>query len=196
MRVAVSGTHCCGKSTLIDEFLLAHPEFTHEPEPYAVLEEEYGEVFAAEPSQDDFFRQLEFNVDRLRLYKPGERVIFERSPVDFLAYMLALNDLRRGEKTTRLIEMSLDLLTDAISFLDLIVFLTLDDEDGIVISDSEDAQLRGAVNSRLMDILNDDQFDLFSSHRPLVVQAMGSTAQRLRTLENVLGAQPAEGKAE
>ena len=42
MRVAISGTHACGKSTLIDEFLLVHPEFTHEPEPYTVLDEDYG----------------------------------------------------------------------------------------------------------------------------------------------------------
>ncbi|MEP7274548.1 MAG: hypothetical protein ABI882_23865, partial [Acidobacteriota bacterium] len=70
MRVAISGTHSCGKSTLVDEFLLVHPDFTHEPEPYTVLEEDYGEVFAAEPSPEDFFRQLEFNIDRLRSYQP------------------------------------------------------------------------------------------------------------------------------
>lgn len=87
MRVAVSGTHCCGKGTVIDEFLLTHPDYAHEPEPYAALEEDYSEVFAAEPSLDDFHRQFEFNVDRLRRYRPGERVIYERSPADFLAYM-------------------------------------------------------------------------------------------------------------
>ena len=47
MRVAVSGTHCCGKSTLIDAFLLTHSDFAHEPEPYTALTEDYGEVFAA-----------------------------------------------------------------------------------------------------------------------------------------------------
>jgi hypothetical protein len=28
MRIAIFGTHCCGKSTLIDEFLHAHLELT------------------------------------------------------------------------------------------------------------------------------------------------------------------------
>lgn len=188
MRVAVSGTHCCGKSTLIDEFLLAHPDFTHEPEPYTTLEEDYGEVFAAEPSPDDFYRQLEFNVERLRRYQPGERVIFERSPVDFLAYLLALNDARRGEDATRLIESSLGIVKDAIQFLDLIVFLPLNDKNGIVMSDSEDPELRSAVNCRLVGIFNDDDFNLLTSHRPVVLEAMGSTAHRLRMLESALGA--------
>jgi AAA domain-containing protein len=195
MRVAVSGTHCCGKSTLIDEFLLAHPDFIHEPEPYTVLLEDYGEVFAAEPSPDDFYRQLEFNVERLRLYKRGQRVIFERSPVDFLAYLLALNDVRRGEGTARLIERSLGMVMDAIQLLDLIVFLSLNDEDGRVMSDSEDPELRSAVNCRLVGIYNDDDFSLFTSRRPVVLEAMGSTAQRLRMLESALRAQLAEWEA-
>ena len=46
MRIAVSGTHCSGKSTLINEFLAAHPEFTYEPEPFVTMVEEYGEEFS------------------------------------------------------------------------------------------------------------------------------------------------------
>jgi len=54
MRIAVSGTHGVGKSTLIEEFLRAHPDFVHEPEPYVVLVEDYGEEFSAEPCPEDF----------------------------------------------------------------------------------------------------------------------------------------------
>src|ERR1700730_8160518 len=68
MRVAISGTHCSGKSSLINEFLLAHPDFAHEPEAYEALQEDYGQTFAADPSAEDFHRQLEYNVGRLRQY--------------------------------------------------------------------------------------------------------------------------------
>ncbi|HWN97709.1 MAG TPA: hypothetical protein VNS63_00395 [Blastocatellia bacterium] len=194
MRVAVSGTHCCGKSMLIDEFLLTHPDFAHEPEPYTVLEEDYGEVFAAEPSAEDFYRQLEFYVDRLRSYSSAQRVIYERSPVDFLAYLLALNDLRRGEHSKRLVEESLGMVMDAVQFLDLIVFLPLNDEDGILMPDAEDPELRSAVNSLLIGIFADDDFDLFASHRPAIVEVTGSTAQRRRMLEIALGRLQAKAK--
>jgi CBS domain-containing protein len=184
MRVAISGTHCCGKSTLIDEFLAAHPDFAHEPEPYTVLQEEYGEVFSAEPSAEDFYRQLEFNVDRLRSHNAGERVVYERSPADFLAYLLALRDLRRDEDTSQLIETSLAVVMDAIRLLDLVVFLPVDDEDGIMMS--EDPELRTAVNRRLVGIFSEGDFDFLSSHRPVVLEARGSTVQRLRILESAL----------
>jgi len=186
MRVAVSGTHCSGKSTLIDEFLLSHPEFVHEPEPYTTLVEDYGEVFAAEPSADDFYRQLEFNVSRLRNYQPGQSVIFERCPVDFLAYLLALKNLRRSNSDTELIEKSLAKVIGTISFLDLIVFLPLNDEDPIETVDEEDPELRCEVDCRLEAVYNDGDLNLFSLYRPLVVEARGSTSQRMAIFDNAL----------
>jgi AAA domain len=186
MRIAISGTHCCGKSTLIDEFLVAHPGFTHEPEPYVVLQDDYGELFAAEPSADDFYKQLEFNAGRLHRYHSGARVIFERSPADFLAYLLALNDLRRDEDAARLTDMALPAVRHALQFLDLIVFLPLNDVGVDAISDSEDPELRDAVDSRLVEIFNDDALDLFKADRPVILEAGGSTSRRLRLLDRTL----------
>jgi hypothetical protein len=186
MKVAVSGTHCCGKTTLIERFLLAHPDFAHEPEPYIVLQEDYGDVFAAEPSAEDFYRQLEFNIDRLQEYPSGERVIFERSPVDFLAYLLALKEVGRGESATGLIQGALDMVKEAIQHLDLIVFLPLNDEDGMGMPESEDPELRSAVNDCLVGLFNEGDFNLFTLQRPIVLEAIGSTAQRLRMMESAL----------
>jgi hypothetical protein len=190
MRIAVSGTHCCGKSTLVDEFLLAHPNYAHEPEPYTALVEDYGEEFSADPCVDDFYRQLEFNVDRISHHSSGERVIYERSPVDFLAYILALKDLKRDEVDSGLFKTALGLVVGAIRNLDLIVFLPVDDAECIDVPDSEDPKLRKAVDARLIAILDGDEFGVVSSGNTAVVEARGSTAQRLRMLENAMQSTP------
>lgn len=185
MRIAISGTHCCGKSTLIEEFLLAHPDFAHEPEPYEALQDEHDETFAAEPLAEDFYRQLEYNVSRLRLHGLGERVIYERCPADFVAYMFALTKLGRDPDVARVLAKSLEMAEDAISLLDVIVFLPnrdLDDEVG----DSEDLKLRGAVDRRLESILVDDDMRWFESNHPRVVLAAGTTAQRLQIIEDAI----------
>jgi hypothetical protein len=181
MRIAVSGTHCCGKSTLIAEFLARHPEFAHEPEPYAMLQETYGETFAAEPSVDDYFQQLEFNVERLKQYKADDRVIYERSPIDFLAYVLVLYELQREKQACWFVERSLAIASRAVQLLDLIVFLPLDDDEEFI--DSEDPELRAAVNNRLVGIFCDAEFNLFENNRPCILEARGSTAQRLSMVE-------------
>jgi len=172
MRIAVSGTHCTGKSTLIDEFLWTHPEFAHEPEPYAVMVEDLGEEFAAEPCVEDFHRQLEFNINRLQQHAPGERVIYERCPIDFLAYIDAL-----GPKS---VEALIDRVSDAMRNLDLIVYLRLND----TAPESDYPKLQKAVDRRLGAIFRDDEFGALSSYSAIIVEASGSTAQRLRIIES------------
>lgn len=186
MRIAVCGTHCVGKTTLIDAFLSVHRDFDLEPEPYLALVEDYGEDFSSEPCVDDFYRQLEFNVDRLRLHPSGDRVIYERSPVDFLAYILALGDLKRDAVDSGLFEVALGLVLDGIRHLDLIVFLTLDGAVDIEAPVAEDLKLRKAVDSRLVAILDGDEFGVVSSGSVAVVEATGSTAQRLHTVEDAM----------
>lgn len=178
MRIAVSGTHCTGKSTLIEEFLQAHPDFVYEPEPYIVLLEEFGEEFSAEPCVEDFIRQLHFNIDRLREHKRGARVIYERCPIDFLAYIDALD--------SRAAQASLGLVSDAIHNLDLIVYLPLDHT--IDVPQDEFPKLRESVDRRLNAIFNDDDFWIMTSSDVVVLEATGSLKQRLRILEKALAA--------
>lgn len=165
MRIAVSGTHGVGKSTLIEEFLRLHPEFEHEPEPYEVMVDDYGEEFSAEPRVEDFLRQLEFNLERLGQHARDEKVIYERCPLDFLAYINALD--------SSVSDALMERISDAMRQLDLIVYLPLDDA-----SDGEYPKLRRAMDHQLSEIL--------TSTNVAVVEATGSSAQRLRIVENAL----------
>jgi hypothetical protein len=185
MRVAISGTHCCGKSTLIDQFLLAHPDFVHEPEPYEALQEEYGETFAADPGAEDFYQQLVYNVGRLSQYGSGERVIYERCPADYLAYMFALADLGRDREAFRVVENSLEMAEEAIHLLDVVVFLPANDLHTEA-PDSEDPELRSAVDVRLEGILIDDDLGWFESNHPVALKAAGTTTQRFQTIESAV----------
>ncbi|HEX6047519.1 MAG TPA: ATP-binding protein [Pyrinomonadaceae bacterium] len=169
MRIAVSGAHCVGKSTLIDAFLSVHPEYAHEPEPYTVMVEDYGEEFSAEPCVEDFHRQLEFNIERLGRHAPGENVIYERCPIDFIAYMDVLDPNNIAP-----------LLEPISRHLDLIIYLPIEQDDD---DNAEYPKLRKAVDRRLSAILLDD--DLAIVNIP-VIEARGSTARRLEILETAI----------
>lgn len=175
MRIAVSGTHCVGKSTLIDEFLRLNPDFAHEPEPYTTLVEDFGEEFSAEPCVEDFRRQLEFSIQRLTMHAPGEKVIYERCPIDFLAYIGALEPH------------SLEPLPGTVSavmdHLDLIAYLPIEQDDTF---DAEFPKLRRAVDRRLRAILLDEDLGIVL---PPVVEAGGSTTQRLHTIKRAMESQ-------
>lgn len=169
MRIAISGTHSVGKSTLIDEFLHVHPDYIHEPEPYTTLVEDFGEEFSAEPCVDDFLQQLEFSINLLAKHDRDENVIYERCPLDFLAYIEAFEPGRAQD-----IHEWLGPISTALTHLDLIVYLPIEND-----SDAEYPKLRKAVDRRLNAILLDDELGILSTP---VVEATGSTAQRLRII--------------
>ena len=177
-RIAISGTHRIGKSTLIEEFLRGHPEFFHEPEPYEVLVEDYGEEFSAQPTADDYYRQLKFNIERLHRHQVGEKVIYERCPVDFLAYILALRDLKTEVVDVSFVDRVVEMVLDAIQHLDLIVFLPLEEADN-----NESVKLRSAANSQFVDLLVNDEFGIVRSGLVDIIGASGTTTERLRILE-------------
>jgi hypothetical protein len=149
-----------------------HPEFVHEPEPYTVLVEDLGEELSDEPNVEDFRRQLEFNIARLWQHAHGEKVIYERCPIDFLAYIDALEP--------REVQALLKPVSKAMQHLDVIVYLPLDDELTI---ESEYPKLQKAVDRRLNTMLLDDELGIISAR---VLEAKGSTVQRLRILEDAV----------
>lgn len=181
MRIAVSGTHCSGKSTLIDDFLAAHPDYLHEPEPYEWMDDASGEVGA-----DDFYRQLEVSVARLRGHGSGSRVIAERSPLDFLAYLLALTDLGRSGRDCELTASAAELAAEGMANIDLLVVLPLNARDGIAAPESEDPELREAMNDRLLDLITTDPYSLFGSGRTHIIEVHGNRHERLRALEQAV----------
>ena len=183
MRIAVSGTHCTGKSTLIDEFLRVYPDFVHEPEPYTVLVDELGEEFSAEPRVDDFLRQLEFNIGRLKEHGREERVIYERCPIDFLAYVECLSQthpLPRGGTDP----IPLDVILPAVSeCLDVIIYLPIDKTIDV---DDDFPKLRRAVDRRLSEIYHEDDLGIISAAGLTIIEATGPVENRLRTIEAAL----------
>jgi hypothetical protein len=182
MRIAIAGTHCSGKSTLVHDFLAVHRDYVHEPEPYEWLEDVYGEAAAEEPTAEDFYRQLELCVERLRGYGRGANMIAERSPLDFLAYITALHDLGRSGRDCALTASAAELAAEGMAQLDLLAVLPLNARDGIIAPESEDLELRDAMNDRLLDLIATDEYALLAGGRPRVIEVQGSPQQRLRML--------------
>ena len=183
MFIAISGTHGSGKSSLVEAFLASHPEYFYEAEPYEVLEELHGETFSAEPSSEDFFIQLEFSESSIKAHSDDELVLFERCPLDYIAYMRALVDLKRETSNFNLLERSIDLAKGVIDRLDLIAYLPADETEN-EIPEEEDLELRTAMDRNLAAILLKDDLRIFTGPKPIILELNGSVLQRLQVLES------------
>src|ERR1700721_930060 len=89
MRVGISGTHGTGKTTLA-EALCAHlPGHVVADEPYCLLEEE-GHEFGFPPSLEDYRALAARSVRSLTSPPLLGGTVFDRTPLDYLAYMAAI----------------------------------------------------------------------------------------------------------
>jgi hypothetical protein len=184
MRIAVSGTHGSGKSTLIDDFVDVRPDYDHEQEPYWALVQQ-GVPFADGPAMDDLELQLEQGIDMILACAAEPRVIFDRCPIDFIAYLEVLGE-REGIEWTPTGKL-LARMERAMASLDLLVFLPLSVPDDIR-SRIEFPRLRADVDARLKQIVRDDTLGFFEQERPRRLELRGTRAERLRAMVSAVGA--------
>ena len=159
MRIAVSGTHFSGKSTLVEELSAVLPGYLTVEEPYYLLMEE-GHEF-------DFELQLERSIELLSGGEPD--VIFDRCPVDMLGYLLVLAEDFHLKKWLPHVQAAIDTL-------DLIVFLPVEERDRIDLPSSQDAGFRLDVDQKLKEIFLEDALDLEME----VVEVTGALHERVK----------------
>jgi len=151
MRIAISGTHFSGKSTLVEALSDVLPQYTTVEEPYHLLAEE-GYEFAELPSIEDFELMLERSIENLD--ESAQNVIFDRCPADILGYLLSHIDVEAFD-----IEGWLPRIRFAIRKLNLIVFLPIEKPDRIVLPVSQSAEYRQRVDEKLQEIIMENTFD-------------------------------------
>ena len=181
MRIAVTGTHGVGKTTLIGDFLELHRAYQHVPEAYWELVEQ-GVVFPEEPSVDGFLEQLEHSIATILGLAAEPDLVFDRCPLDFIAYLEAVG-ARTGDgwmPAGRLLAR----VEAALATLDLIVLVPLERRD-FGASAVDRPKLRRAVDARLKGMVRDDALGLLG-RGPRVVVIGGSRRERVAALNRAL----------
>jgi hypothetical protein len=174
--IVVSGTHASGKTSLIDEFAAAHAAFEVWPDPHELLDE------IASRAGGSFNAQLQLTASRLMAADRRASVIAERGPIDFLAYLDALEVLGRPERAPGLFSRGVEICREAMAKVDLLVLLPLDGRNPIHVPDDEDPELRLAMNEALLELAEDE--DLTGG--ATVVELNGTPPERLARLEMVV----------
>jgi len=173
MRIAVSGSHATGKSTLALELTRHFPDMTAVEESYHLLTEQ-GHAFGDPPTLEDFELLFDHSVATLAAAH-SEPVIFDRSPADYLAYIAALS---RGAVLPGLVRAT----TAALATLDLVVYVPVERPDRV--HAPEAPRLRRRVDALLRDMLVNQAWGFAVP----VVEARGTLNQRTAQLVTRLGA--------
>lgn len=170
MRIAVSGTHFSGKSTLVGALEKKLEGYSAVDEPYFLLEQE-GYNFSDPPVVEDFEEQFWYCLDLIE--ESGPKTLFDRSPLDFLAYAMAIS--KKIDVMSWIEEME-----DTLPLLDLIVFLPIESPDRISVPSSENEKFRERVNEKMEEIILDDSMGVL--RRTKVLEVVGELPERVEAV--------------
>jgi hypothetical protein len=148
MRIAVIGSHNSGKSTIIENLAESLFSYIVHEEPYYLLLEEGYEI-PDPPSFDDYQTMLEKSLELIEEEQSTD-VLFDRSPIDLLAYTLVSD--KYGEIDE---EKYFEEVKKSIESLDALFYLPIEE---IVTQNSpldEYSNLREEVDLMIQRIIND-----------------------------------------
>jgi hypothetical protein len=182
MRVAVSGSHNTGKSTLIAAFIQRRPEYVHEPEAYETLADDIALDASEGPTPDGLESLLQYTVSAVATHAAGTCVVFERSPVDYLAYAAASRRTWPASMMKQFLRTYVPIVRASVRHLDLIAFVPLSHGGPIAPRSDEDEGFRKRVDQKLRSALIDDDYGLFEDASPLVVELPPSPDRQLAEL--------------
>ncbi len=186
MRIAISGTHFIGKTTLIEDFIKKHPQYRCEKEPYYHLQEEKAMELSLEPSLESLIEQLDYSIEQLNETENEHNIIFDRCPIDFIAYAMVnlaedSVDIYDSEVSERFSEVK-----DALNTLDLIIFLPITKENSIDYTE-ENPVYRKTADKYFKKIYRDDVCDVFPRYgHPKIIENWGDRVERIRKIESYL----------
>ena len=190
MRIAISGSHSLGKSTLVWDWIKRHPQYTREEEPFRALDGEMYDIrFRQESKRLHNGIQMYYNASRVNLYSSiNDCVIFDRAPVDYIAYSQYTADKKTTDIDDAFVEAMVPRVKETLQRLDLIVFVPMTDRWPVDMEDDGirpvDLPYRAEVDAIFKQIYRDERFSVMpDKNRPKLIELWGSREQRLDRLQ-------------
>ena len=194
MRIAVSGSHSLGKSTVVNDWVSAYPAYFREEEPYRALSLNgpYQINFREESTKLQNGIQLYYNISRIHRYaESGSKVIFDRAPIDYIAYSQYTANHGKSDIDQEFIESMIPAIKESLDHLDIIAFIPKSDEWPVEIEEDGirpiDHSYRDEVDTIFKEIYRNNRYDLMPiNNRPTIIELHGPAEWRIEQLNNVI----------
>jgi len=122
MRIAISGSACQGKSTLIDDIIKKWPMYARSAESYRKIIKEENIPLNKEVTEDGQWRILNCLIDDIQKTSKDDYVLFDRCTLDNLVYSLWANSKDSLKISDEFVKKCIPLIKETMHSLDIIFF--------------------------------------------------------------------------
>jgi predicted ATPase len=131
MRIAFSGTGNSGKSTLVKSFLYTWDNYISPEKSYRDILKEENLPHSSNTTTDTQEKILNFFIDQVQGYDKTSKVVFDRCPLDNIAYTMWCHDKEIKDFDKKFVTEQIALMRESLRFLDIIFLCRFDEKQAI-----------------------------------------------------------------
>jgi hypothetical protein len=177
----------------VHDWVARHPQYVREEEPFRALHAEgYDIRFRQECHRFDNGLQMYYNISRVHAYSnSSDCVIFDRCPIDYIAYSQYTANYKTTDIDDAFIEMMVPAVRRSLESLDWLVFFPITNEWPVEMENDGirpiDLPYRDEVDAIFKQIYRDQRWAVLPEQAaPRVLELWGSREQRLERLEQAI----------
>tara|TARA_R100000008_G_C3587463_1_gene173654 strand:+ start:6162 stop:6920 length:759 start_codon:yes stop_codon:yes gene_type:complete len=198
MRIAISGTACQGKTTLIKDFLEQWPSYTTPKKTYRDIIKENDLEHSSKTNKKTQKKILDFMIKEQKKYRSSDNVIFDRCPLDNLVYSMWATEQTELDIDDDFVQECIPLVRESFRDLDIIFFtpitkvapveLTEDDlrDTNLKVIEEVDNIFK-AMHREYMN--NDSSVFFIKDDKPGIIEVFGSQRERIQILKLYIDAE-------
>ena len=192
MRIAISGTSCQGKSTLIKDFLEEWSSYRTTDNTYRDIIIEQGLEHSSATNKDTQWAILNFMIDELQKTSKSDNIIFDRCPLDNIVYSIWSEAKKDTDIDEEFINKCMPLVRESIRSLDIIFFTPITKvapveivEDNLRDTDKQYIEeVDNIFKAVHRDFLNNPKSNFFiEDDRPGIIEVFGNRRERIEIIK-------------
>ena len=190
MRIAISGTACQGKTTLIKDFIEQWPDYNTPEKTYRDIIKENNLDHSSNTNKKTQWDILNFQIEELNKYRRDDKVIFDRCPLDNLVYSIWAAEQKNNDIDESFINECIPLVRESFRNLDIIFFTPITkvapvpvEEDGM-----RDTKIISEIDNLFKAIHRDHEQNpkttfFVSDDKPAIIEVFGSRRERIEIIK-------------
>ena len=192
MRIAIPGSACQGKTTLIKDFLKNWPIYNRSQESYRKIIKEESIKLNKEVNQDGQWKILNCLIDDIQKTSKGDYVIFDRCPLDNLIYSLWSEEKKASDIDKKFIQKCIPLVQESMKSIDIIFFLPITKVAPVKIEFKETREIDKEFIGEIDNIFKAISHTMMSTgvcpfmasdDRPPIIEIFGSPEERIEMIK-------------
>ena len=198
MRIAISGTACQGKTTLIKDFLDQWPSYKTPKKTYRDIIKENNLDHSSKTNKKTQWDILNFMIEEQQKYRTGQNVIFDRCPLDNLVYSIWAEQQPDNDIDEKFVSKCIPLVRESFRNLDIIFFTPITKVSPVAIEEDDlrdtDAEIIESIDNIFKAVHREHENNpkttfFITDDKPAIIEVFGNRNERIQLLKLYIDAE-------